>query len=159
MTSKAKVQNEAFVVAYNLPEKNASGLGLDQTTEVFAKDHEELYKVLEQRHMGEHFDLLHTLFEDAQSVELPSELIKAERYAEALHAACWLGMVACKSETATGFELLDDVGLIHCLSHLCLPQSILDMQSPEFLSMSKKRALKEAIRLESIVPGFQRFHK
>jgi hypothetical protein len=132
-----------------------SGRGT-QATQLLARDLEHALKLIEQRNMGETIDAHGTREARSVGVELPSELLAKGRIVEALHAACWLGMVACRAGVITGEELLGDNGLIHNMVHLILPYSILRQQEPIVLAKIATTVPKMLRDLEAKTPGFQR---
>lgn len=123
--------------------------GARYTTVVYAKNLDQAVEHIKDRKLGE--TLINELLD---APEMVSKLILQFCWADAIHAACWLGMVATASETCTGQDLLDDQGLIHALSHLV-------RQSPEaFIHPTDKvcylilLAYWQALDLEFCVPGF-----
>jgi hypothetical protein len=128
------------------------------TTQMFATCAEEAKQLMKERKLGERFEPMHMLFRAQADVPfLPSELFEKGEYVEAMHAACWLGFVACSSGTATGQELLDDNGVIHNLAHMCLPKQILDNNSQDYVKAIHDSILPKLKALEAKTPGFKKY--
>lgn len=130
--------------------------GITQT-QLFAETPRIAKELMEQRHLDEHINMFETAFRLHPINDLPSELYEAGKLREALHAACWLGFIACKAGVVKGEDLLDDNGVIHNLSHLCLPDEILKIQSPEYMRLMKEHVPKALKKLEHDTPGFHKW--
>jgi hypothetical protein len=126
------------------------------TTELFAETPRIADELMKERHMGEKLEPIATIL-GTSIPDLPSELYEAGRIHEALHAACWLGMIACKSGVVKGEELLDDNGVIHNLSHLALPKHIVDAQNQDYMNKIRKNILPMLKELEAKTPGFHKY--
>lgn len=129
----------------------------EQETELFAETPKIAEQLIKERKMGEKVDMIGTMFATSHIVELPSELYAQGKLQEALHALCWVGMVACRAGVVKGEDLLDDNGAIHNLAHLCLPQKILDIQDPRYFDKIKKAVPKLIKELEEKTPGFHKY--
>jgi hypothetical protein len=129
----------------------------ESETQLFASTKPELINALEARKLNEKVSVLNTFLFKPEVPLLPSELYAKGRLQEALHAACWLGWLACKAGVTTGEELLDDNGVIHNLSHLCLPKKIVEIQEPKYFDKIKKDIPLKLKALEDKTPGFHKW--
>lgn len=124
------------------------------TTTFCARDAAHADELIVKRRMGERFIAARFPYG-----RLPSEYILEWNWDEALHAACWLGMIGCASATLDGFDLLRDQGLIHTLSHLNQRQNAGLIR--DHLNLGQRflilGAYQRALDAEKLVPGFQRF--
>lgn len=120
--------------------------GQRYTTVLYARSSEDLTLLLKQRGLNEKL-----ISGDFPHPEIPSDLILLHRWADAMHAACWLGMVGCAGGTLEGFDLLNDRGLIHTLSHILRFTNDEMQPRKEFLILLAYAKAKEA---ERRVPGF-----
>jgi len=127
--------------------------GVHYLTSFYAKNQADAEGILKLRFMGE------VLFPQPQQTPpvMTSALIAQWRFAEAIHAACWLGMVGCASGLFNGFNLLRDRGLIHSISHLVTkpPSAFLKENLTDKIRLLVALAYWNALRVESAVPGFQ----
>lgn len=89
-------------------------------------------------------------------IETPSNLIRQQRYAEAMHAAVYMGFLACASGVADGYELMHDVGPIHELSHILLYEEwqANHGQQPRYSQAYKNTIADQFEKLEVRIPGF-----
>lgn len=118
-------------------------------TAFWAESVDDACRIAEERRMGEEIND----YPVSYTPVLPSGLIRIWDFGNALHAACWLGMVACSSGHTKGFDLLNDRGLIHILAHLIRPE-ISEKPADDKIRMMVLLAYWRAIILEAIVPGF-----
>lgn len=136
-----------FATGYNLPD------GYYETT-LYARDQNHTLELLKQRGLGEH------LLQPYSGITLfPSDLILLSCWNDAIHSACWLGMIACSAGVTTGFDLLQDQGLIHLISHLARqnPEVFKPENLTDKMRWMMQAAFDAAKALEERTPGFQRF--
>lgn len=134
-----------FSTAYFLPAR--------YETTLYARDLVHAKELIAKRGLNETI-----LREYPHPVLMPSDHIYQWDFSSAIHATCWLGMVACQSRTVDGFAMMHDQGLLHLVAHL-------GTQRREYLTanLTDKRcwmilsAYWAAYELEQDTPGFSRF--
>jgi hypothetical protein len=121
-------------------------------TTLYARDLAHAHELIGERGMREMI-----LREYPHPVLLPSDHIYQWNFASAIHSSCWLGMIACKSRSVSGFDMMHDQGLLHLVAHLGtqrkedLTVNLTDKRCWMILS-----AYWTACELEQITPGFSR---
>jgi hypothetical protein len=158
-TEPANMSNKQYLngVAVTNYELNGSIIDGEIHTQLFAGTIGEAQQIANQRNLGERVNVLASLIGFDGVPDLPSDHYAAGRIAEALHAACWLGFIACKAGVTTGEELLDDNGVIHNLAHLNSPPEVLDAQNPELIRKIKRDIPRKLKALEAKTPGFHKY--
>lgn len=125
--------------------------GTRYTTVIYAANLSAAWICIRMRKMDETI-----IYEDLERPEYTSDLIVQHRWADAIHAACWLGMIGTNCGSVTGLDLLGDQGLIHTLSHLVRKQPE-DFKNPsDNLQFLILLAYWNALKMEAKVPGFYR---
>lgn len=101
-----------FWTNYSLPG------GAVTVTSCYARDVEHLHELMAQRGLGETLSGDNRFYRDAPV--MPSDFLRRGHVVEALHSVIWVAMIAVKAGLADAWELLNDRGIIHELSHAAL---------------------------------------
>lgn len=116
-----------YQTKYDVPDPRRGGEMFEMSTECYAQDYAHLREVLAMRKLGERSQGLildrsvrHKPLFRYPRPKRPSELLRAGEWSQAVHAGCWLGMIATRAGTIEPWDLLHDFGLIHESAHMML---------------------------------------
>lgn len=160
-----RVEREWWPTSYELPRSNLIRTQPPDRiiTTIWADTPQQARRITKARKMGEQavspMDSISMLIAKASRAPgptLPSEWFEKGDIPQALHAACWLGMVGLASGKAAWQDLLGDGGVIHALAHLNMGAQ----DDPDNADLEKliRRNLGDRLRkLEKQIPGFAKY--
>lgn len=117
-----------YVTKYTLPSR--FGSDVDVPTTLFARDHAHALILCRARKLGERLvnpldarEKFNPYTLNTMRPEMPSELLRRRRYADALHACHFLSFVGVSSGVIEPTEMINDFGAAHELSHWAMFQA------------------------------------
>jgi hypothetical protein len=135
-----------FMTQYRVTPLSEYTPSITGTTTLFARDIFEAEQFVKQRNLGE--ALCTRLTDHSMRPFLCSELIRRFEVEKAMHAACWLGMIATKCGLSESRSLLDDLGIVHQLAH-CIEEKYLG----RYYFPALNALYPNVAKLEQRVPG------
>lgn len=136
-----------YVTRYYCP---TTGKRID--TSIWASSYRHAKELVKDRKINEVVDP----FLNLNGVMLPSEWFIHGDMLQCLHAANWLGHVACAAGIVKGEELLSDNGIIHNLVHLMYADKQLSPFGIESNNYARSQMYEWLIDLEARTPGFNK---
>lgn len=85
------------------------------------------------------------------TIKTASDWLAEREFGQALHAAIWMGYIACRTGTCDGYALTCEGGVLHDLAHL-----VIDRGDATTKAETYARAWARLLVLEDATPGFYR---